>query len=135
MSQPPVTITFFFDENVNRDMAVVLIQAGHEVIYATDVVSAGTPDQIVASVALASSYVLVTHDKDFKNIEKLLQSSELGRVSTGAGKLQLLKIDEIAAVKRVQENLDRIEFEYARCLRIGKPFFMSISKTVVRVND
>lgn len=129
------SITFFFDENVNRDMAPVLVNAGHDVVYSVDVLAAGTVDQIVANVALASSYVLVTHDKDFKKLERLLSSAELGSIAKGAGKLQLLRIDEISAVQRVQENLDRIEFEYSRCMRLEKPFFMSISKTVVRMND
>lgn len=129
------SITFFFDENVNRDMAPVLIKAGHKVVYSVDVLAAGTVDQIVASVALASSFVLVTHDKDFKKLERLLSSADMRSIAKGAGKLQLLRIDEITAIQRVQDNLDRIEFEYSRCLRLEKPFFMSISKTVVRMND
>lgn len=128
-------ITFFFDENVNRDMAPMLLRAGHSVVYSVDVLAAGTPDQMVADVALTSSFVLVTHDKDFKKLERLLGSVDLGKVAKGAGKLQLLKIDEISAIDRVSDNLDRIEFEYARCLKRGIPFFMSISKTVVRMND
>lgn len=128
-------IRFFFDENVNRDVAEVLVNAGHEVIYSTDVLVAGTADQLVANVALSSSYILVTHDKDFKNLERLLNATDLSSITAGAGKLQLLKIDEIAAIERIRENLDRIEFEYARCIRLNQPFFMSISKTVVRMND
>lgn len=130
-----VSITFFFDENVNRDLAPVLIDAGHKVVYSVDVLAAGTADQIVANVALASSYVLVTHDKDFKKLSRLLTSVDLGSISKGAGKLQLQQIDEISAIQRVQDNLDRIEFEYLRCMRLDNPFFMSISKTVVRMND
>lgn len=125
-------IVFFFDENVSHRLREYLIERGHRVILSTDYLAAGTVDQIVASVAVRSPMILVTHDRDFRRFKELLAKSDQTWIAKGSGKLQL-SVHQSVSVQRVDREIDMIEFHYQRCLSRGTPFYMEIKDSLVRV--
>lgn len=135
MSEDPEhSITFFFDENVSHRLMEFLVSKGHTVVLATDYLASGTPDQIVASVAVQSPMVLVTHDRDFRRFRTLLSASGQGWIAKGSGKLQL-SVHQSEAVEKVSQHLTVIEFYYRQCLLSEEMFWVEIKPTVLRLNQ
>lgn len=131
---PESSITFFFDENVSHRLKEFLESKGHTVVLATDYLASGTPDQIVASVAVQSPMVLVTHDRDFRRFRSLLSEGGQSWIAKGSGKLQL-SVHQTEAVEKVSRHLDVIEFYYRQCLLKEESFYVEIKPTVLRFNE
>lgn len=125
-------ITFFFDENVSHRLREYLVDRGHEVILAIDHLAAGTADQIVASVAVQSPMVLVTHDRDFHRFKKLLASEGQSWIARGSGKLQL-SVHQSISVQKVDNQIALIEFYYRQCVDREITFYVEVKDTVLRI--
>lgn len=125
-------IRFLLDENVSRTVLDILEARGHEVLLAKDVTAAGTPDAVLAVLIAHESMVIVTHDRDFRSIRKLLPEQDRRRYARGAGRLQL-QVPEVEARAYIEDNLPLIEFYYEDCLRKGKPFQMIIQRSGVKL--
>lgn len=125
-------IRFLLDENVSSSVIEVFEARGHDVLLARDVLAAGTPDAVLAILIVHEAMVIVTHDRDFRSIRKMLPERERRRYARGAGRLQL-DIPEIDARGAIEEHLPLLEFWYDDCQRKGKPFQVIIQKSGIKL--
>lgn len=125
-------IRFLLDENVSNSVLAILEARGHEVLLARDITAAGTPDAVLAVLIAHESMVIVTHDRDFRSIRRLLPEKDRRRYARGAGRLQL-DIPEIHAAAYLEDHLPLLEFYYEDCQRKGKPFQVIIQKSGVKL--
>lgn len=100
------------DENVPEGVAVVLRRLGHDAIRSTELIAAGSPDPLVATTAQEDDRILVTHDGDFKRIERLCSQGQQDRFPR-LSRLMLSCSGPVAA-ERVEAFLVIIEAEYQR---------------------
>ena len=68
-----VPIPFVTDQNVPDSVGNALLTAGHKVVRLRDVMATNTADPVVAVASADSGYVLISHDRDFRQIAKRLQ--------------------------------------------------------------
>ncbi len=59
------SLRFLLDENVQRSVAVVLRERGHEVIESRSVLGTQAPDQVLRWLASEQGLIVVSHDRDF----------------------------------------------------------------------
>jgi hypothetical protein len=124
-------IRFLLDENVSNSVIDILEARGHEVLLARDVFAAGTPDRMLAVLTAHESLVVVTHDRDFRAISKLLPEETRSRFRRGAGRIQLA-VPEVDAKTHLERRLPLIELQYELCLQEETPLLAVIQKTGIR---
>ena len=93
-------------------VAVTLRRLEHEVVRSTDLVVGGSPDQIVATAAQEGEWILVSHDNDFKRIERLCSEGQQERFPT-LSRL-LLSCPEPASAGRLESFMAIVQAEFAR---------------------
>ena len=103
-------IPFLTDHCVPDSVGNALSAAGHQVVRLRDCMPKDSEDQVVAIACAVHGYVLVTHDKDFKEIAKRMgitqrQYQRLHRVS-------FVRCSEVKAASRIKEALSLIENEW-----------------------
>ena len=100
------------DENVPNSVAEFFVTRGHEVKFVRDLLPAGTPDPVIASIGDRLSAIVVTWDRDFERIVKRVPAGnrttfrKLGRIS--------FKCNEARGVHLLAKWIDHIEFHYER---------------------
>lgn len=120
------------DENVPERVADTLQRLGHEVSRSTEVVVAGSPDQIVATAAQQGAWVLVSHDRDFRRIERLYSEGQQERFPT-LSRL-LLSCPEPVSATRVETFMVLVEAEFARVQPLeDRRLMMDIGERRVRI--
>jgi hypothetical protein len=127
-------IRFLLDENVSNSVVDVLESRGHVVLLARDVMAAGTPDAVLAVLVAHESMVIVTHDRDFRAIRRMLPERDRRRYAQGAGRLQL-EIPETDASAAIEDRLPLLEFWYEDCQRKGKPFQVILQKSGIKLQE
>lgn len=125
------TAKFFLDEGVPQSVGHALIENGHEVIFFREAAIPGSPDPIVAEVALQNLAILVAIDSDMKTIAR-----KRGVSNNNYRRLSLLKLSckETKAASRVIECLPFIELQ----LKVSNPsskrqFFVEIGQDVLKI--
>lgn len=100
-------IFFLTDNNVPDSIGEYLTERGHDVVRVREIMAADAADTLVAVPAMRARRVLVSWDRDFthQRFEKA-RSAELSRIG--------MSCTEENGRARFEENIDRIEFEYAR---------------------
>lgn len=121
-------IRFLLDENVSSNVIDVLEARGHEVTRVVDIAAAGTPDAMLALFISHESMVIITHDRHFRSITKMLPEKNRNQYAKGAGRLQL-EVPESDAREYLEAHLPFVEFSYAECQREGEPFQAIIQKS------
>lgn len=126
------SIPFFVDNCVAESVPKLLEKEGHDIVRLRDVMPPDTKDPVVAIAAASSNRVLITTDKDFRQIAKTLnmtrrESQKLHRVA--------LRCADSKSAKRMQEAIPLIEFEWSRHLESMSmvPFLVEITDTAIRV--
>jgi predicted nuclease of predicted toxin-antitoxin system len=71
-----IPIPFFIDNCVADSVGRILIDAGHDVAFLRECMPTDTKDPVVAVACAENARVLVTHDKDFKEIAKELNVTQ-----------------------------------------------------------
>jgi hypothetical protein len=123
---------FMLDENVPEGVAGVLRQLGHEVVRSTELVAAGSPDQLVATAALEGDWILVSHDKDFKRIERLCSQGQQDRFPT-LSRLAL-SCPEPTSAARLSAFISIVEAEFQRVQGLDDArLIMDIGERRVRI--
>ncbi len=128
MTQPPMR--FLIDENVADEVSQWLRSRGYEVFSARDIFAPSTPDDVLAVAIELNGLIIVTHDRDFRQLRRTLPQGT--RLTSGAGRITL-GVREDRALRRLQEIWDVVEFSYARSLRLRQRFIISISQTTYLV--
>lgn len=103
---------FMLDENVPEGVAAILRGLEHDVVRSTDVIAAGSPDPLVATAAQEDDRILVTHDGDFRRIERLCSQGQQERFPTFSR--LMLSCSGPAAAPRLETFLVIVEAEYQR---------------------
>ena len=123
---------FLLDENVAVGVAQVLTDLGHDVVRATEVVAAGSPDHVVATAALQDDRILVTHDRDFRRIDSLhAREAAAGRFNT-LHRL-LLSCAEPEAAARIQAYLPVMEADLACCPEHAERMYFDLGDNRARI--
>jgi predicted nuclease of predicted toxin-antitoxin system len=104
-------ILFHLDECVPESVGDVLRDKGHNVESIRLFVPKGTADSIIAAIGEQDAAILVTVDKDLRAFAPRIPKErrrykKLGIIS--------LRCPEPQAQHRIRQNIDLIEFEYAR---------------------
>lgn len=120
------------DENVPDRVADTLRRLGHEVVRSTEIVVGGSPDPIVATAAQEGGWVLVSHDRDFRRIDRLSSEGQQERYPT-LSRL-LLSCPEPVSASRVETFMVVVEAEFARVQQREDPrLMMEIGERRVRI--
>ena len=123
---------FLLDENVPRAVAQALTDLGHDVVLATDVVAAGSADHIVATAAIQDDRILITHDHDFRRIDRLHARERNGGRFQTLHRL-LLSCQEPAAAARICDFLPVIEADLGCCPNHAQRMFFDVGETRARI--
>ena len=124
-----VVIPFFTDDNVPDSVGNVLAAAGHQLTRLRDVMEKDTPDPVIAIACSKFSQVLVTHDRDFRDLSKWLKITQRQYQNT----LHRVKLScpEPRDASRIAEALSLIEAEW-QLIREGRPMRIEIrDKTII----
>ncbi|WP_157072322.1 DUF5615 family PIN-like protein [Brevundimonas bacteroides] len=120
------------DENVPEGVADTLRRLGHDVIRSTEVVVPASPDQIVATAAQEGGWILVSHDRDFKRIERLCSEGQQERFPT-LSRLQLSCPEPLSA-SRVEMFISIVEAEFERVQQMeDRRLMMDIGERRIRI--
>lgn len=122
------TIRFLTDENVPAAVTEFLRNRGHEVVQVGETVAKGSPDQVLLAVAELQGLVVITFDRDFKDLIRQLPEGNRTRVERGAGRISL-RCMEHEARDRIEQLIEVIEFHYEIAEQRGHRFIMQISRT------
>jgi predicted nuclease of predicted toxin-antitoxin system len=105
------------DENVPSSVAELFASRGHDVRFVRDVLPAGTPDPVVATIGDRLSAIVVTWDRDFEALVKRVPAGNrarfrrLGRIS--------FKCNEVRGRALLERWIDHVEFHYQSSLQRG----------------
>lgn len=101
---------FFLDENIPAGVYEVLHRQGHEVKWTRDFLPLGSKDEVVARSAEINGAVLVSHDKDFKEIAPRIPKG----ARTTFRKLSMIRMEctKPQSPVRFATALPYIEFEF-----------------------
>jgi predicted nuclease of predicted toxin-antitoxin system len=120
------------DENVPDSVSEFLASRGHEVELVRERFGQMTPDQYIAWVGDSLSVIVVTIDKDFRQMVSRIPHAtqrrfrRLGRIS--------LRVRESQALGRVREFIEEIEAEHARVeARRDRRLIIEITQTGFRI--
>lgn len=125
-------LQFFLDHNVAASVGRVLQQAGHEVVFLADVLPQDAEDKLVAAVAEQRGAVIVSHDRDFRQLAPRI----------GIGRAQYRKLSRVAltctepqAAGHVRTALALIEAEWtvAQAAR-DQRMIIEIGSSYIRTN-
>lgn len=124
-----VSIPFFTDQNVPDSAGNTLVRAGHSLTRLRDVMATTTADPTIAVACSQSGHVLVSHDKDFRQVARRLNITQ--RQYQNSLHRILLACPEPDAATRLTAALSLIESEWAHP-RNGCPMVIEIrSKSIM----
>jgi|SRR5690348_6771208 len=106
-------IPFLTDQCVPDSVGSALATASHDVMRLRDCMANDSADQLVAIACIVSQRVLVTHDKDFRQISKRLKITQreywrLHRIS--------MRCSEVNSASRLKSLLPLIAHEWQTVL-------------------
>lgn len=131
----PTAPRFLIDQNVQEAVHVYLLSRGYESFRSRDLSGVDAPDDIVAFIANSDGLVLITHDRDFRDISRLLPETQRGQFRRGAGQL-LLQVPENRAVELIEDLWPSILFHFhdAQTRRIRFQMRMNLTGVHVVMN-
>ena len=122
-------IPFFTDQCVPDSVGNALLMAGHKVTRLRDVMPTTTADPIIAVACSQSGHVLVSHDRDFREVATRLKISQR-QYRTTLHRIELA-CPEPNASRRICEALSLIEAEWL-LIQEGRPMVIDIrDKTIL----
>jgi hypothetical protein len=123
-------LPFFMDNCVADSVGKLLQKQGHDVVFLRNCMPTDTKDPVVVVACTESARILVSHDKDFKQIAKTLNvnkknSKKLHRIA--------LCCPEPTAAARIGDALSLIEWEWNRCGRGKTQMSVEITSVAIKV--
>lgn len=122
-------IPFFTDNCVADSVGDAIIANGHDLTRLRDCMARDTKDPLIALACVESGHVLVSHDNDFREIAKRLQTTKkqsqkmLHRVD--------LRCFEPDAARRISEAMALIESEWLLANERGEPMVIEIRDSTI----
>lgn len=102
------------DENVPNSVAQVFIDRGHDVRFVRELLAAGSPDPIVATVGDRLSAIVVTWDRDFEQLVRRVPEGNRTRFR-GLGRIHF-RCNEVKGRLLLTRWIEMIELQYKRAL-------------------
>jgi predicted nuclease of predicted toxin-antitoxin system len=102
------------DENVPASVAQLFADRAHDVRFVRNILPAGTPDPVIATVGDRLSAVVVTRDRDFESLVKRVPKGngarfrKLGRIS--------FRCNEVRGRENLEKWIGMIEYHYSQAL-------------------
>lgn len=128
----PEPIRFLIDENVQASAGRLLAARGYEVRYSRDLLFASAPDMLLMTTALFEGFVVVTHDRDFRRLSKLIPHVYKTRAQRQWGRISL-QVPETQAARYLELFLPEIEFLYHMATERHDRFLMTITRSGYQV--
>ncbi len=119
---------FLIDENVADAVRRLIVDRGYEVLIARDVFETGAPDEVLAFAVEQNGLILVSHDKDFKDLKRTLPQGQRNRIANGAGRI-LLSMPETRAAGRLDEIWIDIEHLWRRSMETNRRLVVKVTLT------
>lgn|SRR5487761_106516 len=121
------------DNNVPDSVAEKFSSRGHKVELVREILAADAPDQLIAAFANQEGAILVSGDRDFRQIAKRIPTGSKTRFS----RLSRISIAcfEPNAASRVEEEMEIIELTYAQAQKTAdKRIFIVIQDKGIKIN-
>jgi len=121
-------MNLLIDENVPRSVAEFFASRGHSIQYVRDLFPAGTPDPVIAQIGDRLSAIVVTWDRDFREIVSRIPAGNrakfrrLGRIS--------FQCPEPRGLQLLGRWIKAVEFHYELCREQPDDFRM-----IVQIQD
>lgn len=128
MPPPLDPIRFLLDENVQASAGEFLANHGFEVLSSRDLLFESAPDMLLMTAALFEGLVVITHDKDFRRLSRLIPHGHKGRFERQSGRI-LLQVPETKVTHYLEQFLPEIEFHYRLAVERKQRLLMTISQT------
>jgi predicted nuclease of predicted toxin-antitoxin system len=120
-------MTLFIDECLPLTSFRTFLQGrGHLVFGVGEAFPSGSPDQSVLAAADARGAVVVTSDRDWRQLLRQVREGERGRFKR-AGRI-LFNCDHSVALRRLEALIEDIEREYELATRSGRQLIMRITE-------
>lgn len=103
---------FLLDQNVQDAVRGFLVDLGYETYLVRDTSGAGSPDSLIAFVANSQGLVLITHDRHFRRLSRLLTGEQRRAFEAGAG-IVVLQVRENRSVERLRAEWRHILYHFA----------------------
>ena len=102
------------DENVPLSIAKFFKERGHEVLHVRDLLPAGTPDPVLATIGDRLSAIIVTWDRDFDNLVRRIPDGNKARFR----RLGRITFSCNAANARalIEKWITSVEFHYSQAI-------------------
>lgn len=124
---------FLLDQNIPVSVARVLTERGHETQHVRDVLRPDSPDQLIAFLAIQENFIILTHDKDFKNINASSPRGYARRMKL-ADRI-ILGPTSVKAAPRLEQVLDLLIAMHDWADANGRQYRVDISAVSVRMVD
>lgn len=120
-------MTLFIDECLPlTSFRAIFENQGHEVIGVGEGFPSGSPDQSVLAAADDRGAILISSDKDWRQLLRQVGHGDRGRFRR-AGRI-LFSCDHSVALQRLDALIDDIEREYELAMRLGRQLIMRITE-------
>lgn len=129
---PPAAPRFLLDQNVQEAVRQFLDAQGYQALRTRDLSGTGASDGLIAFIASSQGLVLLTHDSDFRRLDRLLPGAQRRLFERGAGQI-LLQVRETRSVTRFQAEWQSILFHYTDAQTKGIRFQLVLNETGIRV--
>lgn len=124
-------IPFFADHNVPESACASIYEYGHKLTRLRECMATDSKDPLVALACTNAGQVLVTHDRDFRNLAKRLKITRK-QYHRGLHRLQLM-CDEPISAQRLKECIKLIESEWKLAKQRGMPLVVEIYNHFIRI--
>ena len=123
-------VRFLVDENAPIDLVYFLRERCHEAEYVGEAFAKSSPDGLLLSGAEIHGYIVVTFDRDFKQLLRQVPAGKRRTVEKRAGRISF-KCDENEALPRLVDLIEHVENTYDFVTKRGQWFVLQISLTSV----
>jgi hypothetical protein len=122
---------FLLDENMPDTVADFFRLRKYEVLLTREAFATGTPDALLAFASDNEGLIIVTRDKDFKQLKSMLPQGYQNRITSGSGQIVLHSLSILQIVPRLEQEWAFIEFGYQEAIREQKRFICRVTNTQV----
>lgn len=126
-----VAIPFFTDHNVPESACQSLLDLGHKLTRLRECMATDSRDPLVALACTNAGQVLVTHDRDFRDLVKRLQVTKR-QYRSKLHRVQLM-CDEPLSAQRLQECIKLVESEWKIANERRKPLIVELYNHFIRI--
>lgn len=124
-------IPFFTDHNVPESACRSLTEFGHKITRLRECMATDSKDPLVALACANAGQVLVTHDRDFRDLAKRLNITRK-QYHNRLHRLQLM-CDEPLSAQRLKECIKLVESEWKLAKQRSKPLVVELYNHFIRI--